>query len=74
MSTEKKQKKNSKIEGEGSYTATRNYNSGVAKSVKEGRTRELAEKAKRALEGNEGAELRRAERTGKAGNPKLRKG
>lgn len=55
----------SKIEGEGSYSATRNYNKGVAKSVAAGKSGEQAKKAKQALEGDEGAELRRAEEAGK---------
>ena len=38
--------------------------------MKEGRTEELAEKAKKALEGDEGAALRKAEEQGKnAGIP-----
>lgn len=57
------------VEGEGSYTATHRYNEGVAKSIAKGRTEDLAEKAKEALEGPEGEELRKAEAIGKgAGN------
>ena len=54
-----------KIEGEGSYSATRDYNKGVAKSVAAGKSGQQAKEAKRALEGDEGAELRRAEEAGK---------
>ena len=53
-------------EGEGSRTAARHYNDGVAKTVKEGHVDELAKKAKAALEGPEGDELRRAEKAGKS--------
>lgn len=60
-----KQARTTAIEGEGSYKATRNYDAGVAKSVAAGKTEELAKKAKKALEGKEGAELEAAERKGK---------
>lgn len=66
-----------KIEGEGSYTATHNYNAGVAKSVKSGKSDEQAKAAKKALDGKDGAELKRAEAEGKSHShgedPKLRK-
>ncbi len=67
---ENDKKKTEKIEGEGSYTATHNYNAGVEKSEKEGRAEELAERAKQALDGPEGDALREAERMGKSGHPK----
>lgn len=51
--------------GEGNYEATRRYNEGLAKSVEKGNAEELAEKAKQALEGPEGEELREAEKRGK---------
>jgi hypothetical protein len=51
--------------GEGNPDAARRYDAGVEKSVKEGRTEELAEKAKEALEGDEGASLREAEQQGR---------
>jgi hypothetical protein len=53
--------------GEGDPDAARRYNQGVEKTVKEGHVDELAEKAKKALEGSEGSELRRAEEQGKKG-------
>ena len=53
--------------GEGDPDAARRYNQGVEKTVKEGHVDELAEKAKKALEGSEGASLRRAEEQGKKG-------
>lgn len=58
------------IEGEGSYTASRRYNEGVERSVAAGKTDELARKAKEALAGPKGAELKRAEQIGKKGEPK----
>jgi len=54
-----------RIEGEGSYRATRDYNEGVAKSVAAGKSDAQAQAAKKALDGKEGAELKRAEAEGK---------
>jgi len=56
------------LEGEGSYTATRRYDEGVERSVAEGKTDELAQKAAAALDGPEGAELRKAEQAAKQGH------
>lgn len=56
------------IEGEGSYSATHRYDAGVARSVAEGDTERLAEEAAKALDGPEGAELRKAEQTAKHGH------
>ena len=63
--------KGTRVEGEGSYAATRRYNEGVKRSVAEGKSKELAEKAAAALSGPEGPELKRAERIAKKGHPKL---
>jgi len=57
-------------EGEGSRTATRAYDEGLAKSVNAGKSTELGEKASKALDGPEGDALREAERIGKTGQPK----
>ena len=54
------------VGGEGNYTATERYNEGVKASVAKGDSRELAERAKQALDSDEGEELRRAEEKGKA--------
>jgi hypothetical protein len=53
--------------GEGNRDAARRYNKGLEKTLKEGHVEELAEKAKKALEGKEGDDLRRAEEQGKKG-------
>jgi hypothetical protein len=53
--------------GEGNPDAARRYNQGVEKTVEEGHVDELAEKAKKALEGSEGGSLRQAEEQGKKG-------
>ena len=60
--------KGQSVEGEGSYSATRNYNKHLASAVadKNGIQRG-AESARKAVEGPEGAELRAAEAKGKAG-------
>lgn len=53
--------------GEGNYDASRRYREGVEKSVQQGNSQQLGEEAKKALEGSEGADLRRAEEQGKRG-------
>ena len=59
--------KSNGVQGEGNYDATHHYNEGVKKSVEKGNTEELAEKAKQALDGPEGDELRKAEEQGQHG-------
>jgi len=60
-----------KVEGEGSYSASRRYNEAVAKHLEEGTedgdVEELAQKAADALDGPEGEELRKAEAEAKRG-------
>jgi len=58
--------KRSGVEGEGSYTAAREYDAQVEKTVKSGKVARKAKEAKRALEGREGPELERAEAEGKS--------
>lgn len=58
---------NSKIEGEGSYEATRRYNQDVRDFAKSGEVEEKARDAKDALEGTEGDALKDAEQQGKSG-------
>ncbi len=55
------------LQGEGNYDATHHYNEGLEKSVEKGNAEVLAEKAKKALEGEEGDELRHAEEQAKRG-------
>jgi len=64
------QTKPANVEGEGSYTGTRRYNERLQKHVQNADTEELGEQAKQALEGEEGAELREAERRAKRGPAK----
>lgn len=60
--------KTPRVEGEGSYSATREYNKNLRHALtdKQGIARG-AEDARKAVEGPEGAELRAAEQKGKAG-------
>jgi len=60
-------KTNSEVEGEGSYTGTRKYNQHLAEHQSKEDVDQLADKARKALEGEEGDELRRAEEAGKRG-------
>jgi hypothetical protein len=63
-------KKDGKIEGEGSYSGTRDYNKATAKFLKKGKVGEAAKEAKRAVDSQEGAELKAAEDKGRAGDPR----
>jgi hypothetical protein len=51
--------------GEGNYDASRRYREGLEHSIEKGDADELAEKAKKALDGDEGSELREAEEKGR---------
>ncbi len=57
--------KDSKVEGEGSYTAAREYDRGAEKTAKSGKVEQKAREAKQAVDGPEGDALRRAEAEGK---------
>jgi hypothetical protein len=62
-----------RLEGEGSYSATRSYNKNLGRAVADQRgIARGAEAARKAVEGPEGAALREAEKRGKAG-PKATK-
>ncbi len=56
-----------KLEGEGSYSATRRYNAGLAEHVRSADVEGLGKKAAKALETGEGKDLRQAEKAGKSG-------
>jgi hypothetical protein len=68
--TSKNKKKAPKngIEGEGSYSGTRDYNQRTAQFIKEGKVDKAAKEAERAMESDEAAELKKAEAQGKAGD------
>jgi len=63
-----KQTKNG-IEGEGSYSGTQAYNAGLARFLKNGKVDKAAKEARRALDSQEGKDLKAAEAKGKAGHP-----
>ena len=56
-----------KNEGEGNRTADRKYREGVRRHVESGASEPAADEAQRAVEGDEGDELRRAEDKAKSG-------
>ena len=53
-------------EGEGNRTAAREYNDAAHRFVQSGRVQESSERAKSAVEGDERADLARAEKVGKS--------
>jgi uncharacterized membrane protein YdbT with pleckstrin-like domain len=63
-----KHKRQNKIEGEGSYSGTQDYNERTARFLKKDKVDTAAQEAKRALESNEAAELKAAEAKGKSGD------
>ena len=63
--TDDTKRKQPELEGEGNYTAAREYDAQVEKTVKSGTVERKAKEAKRAGEGQEGDELKRAEAEGK---------
>ena len=67
----KDESKKSEREGEGSYSATRKYNQHLGEAIDSGDIQAAADEARRAIDGPEGPELKRAEEQGKAG-PKLK--
>lgn len=57
-----------RVEGEGSYSATRAYNQNLARALEDkGSIERGADRARRAIEGSEGPALRKAEKRGKSG-------
>jgi hypothetical protein len=65
--TEKKNPQQGKVEGEGSYTATRDYDQHLKTSKGAAESERLAREAAQALDGPEGADLRHAEQQAKQG-------
>jgi hypothetical protein len=58
------------IEGEGSYSGTRDYNERTADFIKKGKVDKAAQDAKKAMDSGEAADLKAAEEKGKAGDPR----
>jgi len=69
MDDSKKAPKDS-IEGEGSYSGTRDYNERTTDFVKKGKVGKAARDARQAMESGEAADLKAAEDKGKAGDPR----
>lgn len=63
--SDKKKDKAERNEGEGNRTAARQYNKAQQKFVRSGAAESKGREARKALEGEEGAELRDAELVGK---------
>lgn len=58
------------IEGEGSYSGTRDYNERTADFIRKGKVEKAAQDARKAMDSGEAAELKSAEEKGKAGDPR----
>lgn len=69
----KNKRTSTKLEGEGSYSATRNYNIQLAAFAKNADVEELGLAAATALDGPERSELTAAEAAGKRGPRGLRR-
>ena len=65
-----KSKASEKIEGEGSYSATADYNKRTVEFLKKGTVDGAAREAMQALDSEEAGALKDAEAKGKAGDPK----
>ena len=64
-----KSRKDSRLDGEGSYSGTRDYNKATADFIKKGKV-DKARTARRHRHSPEGADLKAAEAKGKAGDPR----
>jgi len=58
------------IDGEGSYSGTKDYNKRPADFIKKGKVDKAAKEAERAMDSGEADELKKAEDKGKAGDPR----
>jgi hypothetical protein len=58
------------VEGEGSYSGTRDYNQRTAEFIKKGKVDKAAQAAKLAMDSKEADALKAAEAKGKAGDPR----
>ncbi len=58
------------VEGEGSYSGTREYNKRTADFIEKGKVDKAAQDAKRAMDSGEAADLKAAEEKAKAGDPR----
>lgn len=58
------------VEGEGSYSGTREYNERTADFIKKGKVDKAARAAEEAMDSGEAKDLEAAEEKGKAGDPR----
>ena len=58
------------VEGEGSYSGTKDYNDRTAKFIKDGKVDKAAKDAVKSMDSPEAARLKQAEEKGKAGDPR----
>lgn len=58
------------VEGEGSYSGTRDYNERTADFIKKGKVDKAAQDARQAMDSGEAADLKAAEEKGKVGDPR----
>ena len=58
------------IEGEGSYSGTKDYNDRTEKFIKDGKVDKAAKDAVKSMDSPEAAQLKQAEEKGKAGDPR----
>jgi len=70
MQDKSKQTPKDGVEGEGSYSGTRDYNERTAKFIKDGKVDKAAKDAERAMDSDEADEIKAAEEKGKAGDPR----
>jgi hypothetical protein len=59
-----------RIEGEGSYSGTKDYNDRTEKFIKDGKVDKAAKDAVKAMDSPEAAQLKQAEEKGKKGDPR----
>ena len=60
----------SRVEGEGSYSGTKDYNDRTEKFIKDGKVDKAAKDAVKSMDSPEAAQLKQAEEKGKAGDPR----
>jgi hypothetical protein len=58
------------VEGEGSYSGTKDYNDRTEKFIKDGKVDKAANDAVKSMDSPEAAQLKQAEEKGKAGDPR----
>ena len=59
-----------RVEGEGSYSGTKDYNDRTEKFIKDGKVDKAAKDAVKSMDSPEAAQLKQAEEKGKAGDPR----